>query len=111
MGGDSKRPSDSRGGYKRASDKRGIQLFNNNQQLTLYCYISRLLTMWTGDITDIINKMKNTQTYRIYKGIKIEHIDYGPKREYQTTFANIGRYSTLKTICHMINMQLKKKYN
>lgn len=42
----------------------------------------------------------------MYKGVKIEYFYNGTKREYQTTFANIGRYSTLKTIKYFINRAL-----
>lgn len=45
----------------------------------------------------------------MYKGVKIEYFYNGTKREYQTTFANIGRYSTLKTIKYFINKELLKQ--
>ena len=54
--------------------------------------------------------MHEKQNYRMYKGIKIEYYYNGTKREYQTTFANIGRYTTLKTIQELITSKLKKKY-
>jgi len=48
------------------------------------------------------------ENYRMYKGIKIEYYYNGCKRDYQTTFANIGRYSTLKEIQKRISEELKK---
>lgn len=50
--------------------------------------------------------MKN-QNFRMYKGVKIEYLFNGIKREYQTTFANIGHYGTLKQIKNIINKELK----
>ncbi len=46
--------------------------------------------------------------YRIYKGVKIEYYYHGTERHYQTTFANIGRYTTLKEIQKQITLALKK---
>lgn len=46
--------------------------------------------------------------FRMYKGVKIEYYYYGCERHYQTTFANIGRYSTLKEIQKRISEELKK---
>lgn len=51
--------------------------------------------------------MHEKQNYRIYKGVKIEYHYNGTKREYQTTFRNIGRYGTLKKIQELINKELK----
>lgn len=47
---------------------------------------------------------------RIYKGVKIEYLYNGTKREYQTTYANIGRYGTLKEIQNRIT-QVLSVYN
>jgi len=49
----------------------------------------------------------NMQNYRIYKGVKIEYFYNGTKREYQTTFANIGRYTTLADIKKLITQAIK----
>lgn len=47
------------------------------------------------------------ETFRMYKGIKIEYIYNGTQREYQTSFRNIGRYSTLKKIKEIITKTIK----
>jgi len=49
--------------------------------------------------------------FRMYKGIKIEYHYNGTRREYQTTFANIGRYGTLKMIQDLITLKLKTTSN
>ena len=57
-----------------------------------------------------INMIQNTKQldYRVYKGVKIEYVYCGIKREYQVVDYNIGRYTTLKSICDQINYHINK---
>lgn len=49
--------------------------------------------------------------FRIYKGVRIEYYYNGTKREYQTQYANIGRYGTLKEIQNRITLALSHNHN